>query len=249
MRARSPDDVSVLPSPVRSGPAWVADDGADLTVNTRNAADNMTVPRYSSLPRYSACRGGTLDIRPRPPPLPDQASAMGGIVRGLRRNRHFGFVGHGVARASAGHTGNLRTWDSWKSLGKREISYFPPRTQAIAISHLNDEIALLRTRQVIVSFHGLFCGPRSPGSPTLPSLVRPPRYVTTIRGDDRLHRPRGRARRQERRSDCRHHGTFGPRGACDATVGREPYQSVGSCNAPETTACATACIFVPLWRA
>lgn len=46
LRARGPDDVSVLPPPVLSGPAWTVDDGADLTTSTRNAADTMTVPRY-----------------------------------------------------------------------------------------------------------------------------------------------------------------------------------------------------------
>jgi hypothetical protein len=45
VRARGPDDLSELPSPVHSGPAWVVDDDADSIAGTRNAIDTTTVPR------------------------------------------------------------------------------------------------------------------------------------------------------------------------------------------------------------
>lgn len=53
VRVRGPDDMSALPSPVHSGPAWVVDDDVGSTANTRNAVDvvnrtTMTVVRAGS---------------------------------------------------------------------------------------------------------------------------------------------------------------------------------------------------------
>lgn len=61
MRVRGPDDMSVLPSPVHSGPAWVVDDDADSTANTRNAIDK--VDRTT----VTAVRGHVARLRKRYP--------------------------------------------------------------------------------------------------------------------------------------------------------------------------------------